>query len=296
MATVNWLGSLPGHIQFGDFLFGPGSAVKWDVLEGWEETAATDSGTVLKSTAHGAWPGAILAQTRTVTVNVIVKSEPGQMNSAVRDLAHATPIDAEDEIPLVVQLDEGDPLVSFARCARRAVNVTRTNRVGLTRGSIQFVASDPRRYALAESQTTLVLPQSGDSLHFPLHFPLSWGAGSFTTFGNPQAFNFGDAVTNPTLDIYGPCSTPSITNVGTGEVLEYDITLGNNDVLHIDTAQGTVTLNGPSANRLYTATPRSVPEPLFVLKPGSTTLAFRSNDSEIDPNAHVVITWRSAFW
>lgn len=296
MATVDWLGSMPGHIQYGDLLMGPGSAVKWDVLEGWEETAPVDSGTVLKSTTHGAWPGVLLAQVRTVTVNVIVKSEPGRMNATVRELAHATPIDSDFEIPLVVQLDEDSPLLVYARCVRRAINVGRSNRTGLSRGALQFVASDPRRYSLTESQMTLLLPQSGDSLHFPLHFPLSWGEETASPLGNPEAFNFGDAASNPVIEIHGPCDTPSVSNVDSGESLEYGIVLGNDDVLYIDTSQGTVTLNGPSANRLYTATPQSLPEPLFVLKPGSTTLAFRSQDAEVDPAAHVVVTWRSAYW
>lgn len=294
MAAVNWLGSLPGHIQYGDFLFGPGTRWRWDELQGWEDTPAIDSGTVLRSTQHGAWPGVFLAQSRTVTISMVIKSEPGEMNATVRQLAAATPIDLEDEIPLVIQLDEEAPLLLYARCDRRAINVARSNRTGLTRGALQFVASDPRKYSLLEYSTTTELPLPEDGLSFPLEFPLDWG--SIGSTGNMECVNSGDAPTHPLIEIHGPCDTPSITNINTGDQLEYDLALSDADVLYVDTGQGTVTLNGTTANRLYTATTQSVPEATFVLPPGSTALAFRSDDSPPDPAAFAKVTWRSAFW
>lgn len=294
MAAINWLGYKPGHIQYGDFLFGPDTAFKWDELEGWEDTPGLDSGTVLKSSDHGAWPGTYYAQTRTVTASLIVKSEPGQMQGTIRQIAAATPIDSSDEVPLVVQFDDETPLVVFARCIRRNIATGRSNRTGLARGAIQWEASDPRKYTLAESIGTAGLPQPEPGLVFPLVFPLDFGTPGET--GNISATNFGDAPTHPLFTITGPCSNPSIINVTTGDILEYDIDLSSTDVLYVDTQQGTVTLNGRTANRLYTATPRSQPEGSFVLRPGSSSLAFRSDDSTPDPASTLTVTWRSAFW
>jgi hypothetical protein len=244
-------------MQYGSFLLGPGTPWRWDNLEGWEDTPGIDSGTV-------------------------------------RQLAAATPIDAEDEQPLVVQFDDETPLVIFARCTRRAVAVSRTNRVGFTRGSIQFEASDPRKYSLIESQATTQLPQPETGLVWPLNWPLAFGNPGST--GNISATNSGDAPTHPVFEIKGPCSKPSITNIGTGALLEYDIDLSSTDTLYIDTGQETVTLNGVTANRLYTATTRSQPEKAFVLPPGPSALAFRSDDSPPDPASTLLVTWRSAYW
>lgn len=294
MAAINWLGSRPGHMQYGDFLLGPGTAWKWDELEGWEETPGTDSGTVLKASDHGAWPGTYYAQTRTVTASLVVRSEPGNMNGTIRQLAAATPIDASVEVPLVIQLDDDAPLMMFARCTRRAFSVSRGHRTGLARGAIEFEASDSRRYSLLENTHITSLPQPEPGLAWPLVFPLNFGTPGST--GNIEAYNSGDAPTHPTFQIKGPCSQPTIVNLTTGALLEYDINLSASDTLYIDTNQGTVTLNGTQANRLYTATTRSQPEGAFSLPAGSSALAFRSDDSAPDPASTLTVTWRSAFW
>lgn len=281
-------------MQYGSFLLGPGTNWRWDQLDGWEETPGLDSGSVLKASDHGAWPGTFYAQTRTVTASLVVRSEPGNMNGTLRQLAAATPIDAADEVPLVIQLDDDAPLMVFARCTRRAFSVARGHRTGLARGAIEFEASDPRRYSLLEQSQITQLPQPEPGLAFPLAFPLDFGVPGST--GNMDAFNSGDAPAHPTFAIKGPCSQPSITNFRTGALLEYDIDLSASDTLYIDTSQGTVTLNGTTANRLYTATTRSDPEQSFMLPPGSSGLAFRSDDSSPDPASTLTVTWRSAFW
>lgn len=294
MAAIDWLGSKPGHMQYGDFLLGPGTAYRWDSLTGWEDTPALDSGSVLKASDHGAWPGTFYAQTRTITASLIIKSEPGQMFGTVRALAAATPIDSADERPLVVQFDTETPQLVFARCTRRAVAVSRSNRVGMTKGAIEFEASDPRKYDLIEISRITKLPQPETGLVFPLVFPLNFGALGST--GNISAVNTGDAPTHPVFEITGPCSMPSITSLTTGTVLEYDLALSASDTLHVDTGAGTVTLNDPQTNRLYTVTSRSHPEGAFVLPPGESSLAFRSNDSPADPASTLKVTWRSAYW
>lgn len=294
VSSINWVGSKPGHMQFGDFLFGPDTPWRWSELEGWEDTPGIDSGTVLKASDHGAWPGLFFAQTRTVTATLVVRSEPGQMQNTIRQLAAATPIDDLAERPLAVQFDDETPLVIWARCVRRAVAVNRTNRVGFTRGTIQFEASDPRKYALLEQQGRTALPQPEPGLAWPLSFPLNFGTPGSS--GNLDATNQGDAPTNPKFEIQGPCSNPSITNLNTGNQLEYDIDLSATDTLYIDTGAGTVTLNGITTNRLYTATTRSHPEGAFILRPGSSALAFRSDDFPPDPASTLTVNWRSAYW
>ncbi|MFE6500778.1 hypothetical protein [Kitasatospora sp. NPDC057738] len=306
MPSVTWLGSQPGHVQYGDLLLGPGtgwSMVADPPIQGWEETVPIDSGTVLRPQQHGAWPGRQLGQTRTVTLNLIGRCEPGQASAVTRALAARTPPDATDEVPLIVQLDDM-PLLSWGRVVRRYVPPSTASRNGLIKGaSLQIVCTDPRRYQLAEQTASTALPagEAGLAWGSPTETGLDWGSPTETglAWGTPgstgdiTAVNAGDAPVHPVIEFRGPVTTPSITAGGLR--LEYDITLAAGDVLVVDTWAGTVDLAGQS--RLGTATLRSVPEGAFLLPSGSTTtLSFRASPGSTDPAASATVRWRSAYW
>jgi hypothetical protein len=294
----------PLHVQYGDLLLGPGTPYRWREIEGWEELPALDSGTVLRAGGHGAFPGQLLAQPRTVTLTgLVVRAPVDTLGQVISDLNAATAV-VVDEIPLVVQLDGRGPLMVWARVTRRAVPVGKGYRLGtIVGGAVEFTASDPRRYSVDEqsAQTGLPRPEPGlDWTTAPGGLDwttapggLDWGAAG--VIGSMTANNTGDAPTHPVVEFRGPATMPSLLQQETGAVLEYDLTLAAADVLTIDTAAGTVLLNG-SASRLYTATKASVPEGSFVLPPGSTSLVFRSGDPTPDPAALAVVRWRNAHW
>ncbi|WP_411141394.1 phage distal tail protein [Streptomyces sp. x-80] len=293
--------TLPGHIQYGELLLGPGTAVRWQKLTGWEESPGADSGTVPRAGAHGAIPGRLLAQLRTITVDgVVLRTPPGAMTTAVRELgAHLALRD--DELPLVVRLDDAPPLLAYARCLRHSIPVDTGYRIGVASGgAIQFEASDSRRYSLNEQRAEIRLPAAEPGLDWNLDpgpeglgWPLDFGAPGST--GTTTATNDGTTDTHPLITFRGPVELPSLTNLATGDTLEYDIPLATDDELLIDTAAGTVTLNG-TASRLYTATARSVPEETFTLPPGTTNYIYRAAPGSSDPRAACTVRWRSAYW
>ncbi|MEU0719044.1 hypothetical protein ABZ498_17935 [Streptomyces lavendulocolor] len=429
----------PGHVQYGDLLLGPGTPYRWRTLTGWGDLPALDSGSVQRSDAHGAFPGLLLAQSRTVGVDgLVVRAPHAQVGEVVGQLEAAT-VPRVDEIPLVVWLDERGPLLTYARAVRRAIPTTTGYRLGtIVGGAIEWVATDPRRYALAEQTATAMLPVSeaglawesaevevlpaeqaagvgevwrwwsdgdpvitgdnvgpvsvrplaefaelvwaaegsdygwavaaGQAVTFASEvaaeqgatLTLRWwaapgqhladqgsgpGAASltgtapagavtvqpvvtFTTalaapvpvgtsslristtagvlswplnFGTPgstgrlSVVNAGTAETHPVVEFRGPVTAPSLTNITTGDVLEYDLPLAAGDVLVVDTLAGTVTLNG-TASRLNTASNRSVPEQTFTFPPGTTPLSFRAAPGSNDPAASVVVRYRAAYW
>ncbi|MFB7617832.1 hypothetical protein [Kitasatospora sp. NPDC056181] len=301
----------PGLIQWGSLLLGRRQAAgvvtpyRWSGLSGWEETPALDSGTVNRSQQHGAWPGPLLAQPRTVTLDGLrVRTPAGQIGAAVRTLNAATGV-VQDEQPLVVWLDDRGPLLVYARVLRRALTVDRVWQLGHSAGgAIQWQATDPRRYVLTEQTgvTALPAPESGLSWGTPVETGLDWGSPTETglAWGTPGSTgdltctNAGDAPAHPVIEIRGPVDTPAITMSGTGMVLEYGITLAAADTLVIDTWAGTVTLGGQS--RIGTASLRSSPEGAFTLPPGTTTLSFRAAPGSTDPAAQATVRWRSAYW
>jgi hypothetical protein len=442
VATMSAVGALvtrPGHVQYGDLLLGPGTPYRWRTLTGWEELPPLDSGTVQRSDAHGAFPGLLLAQPRTIGIEgLVVRAPRAQVGDVVGRLAAATAPRA-DELPLVAWLDERGPLLAYARAVRRAVPTTTGYRLGtILGGAVEWVATDPRRYALAEQAATSTLPVSesglawqtaqaeklpaaqaagvgevwrwwsdgdpvitGDGVGTVAVRPLApaaelvWAAagsnygwpvaagqavtfaasiaeaqGAITTlrwwnasgqhvadessepgaasltgsapagaayvqpvvlfpaalpapvpvgtsslristtagvlawpldFGEPgstgrlSVVNTGTADTHPVIEFRGPVTAPSLTNIATGDVLEYDLPLAAGDVLVVDTQAGTVVLNG-TASRLYTASNRSVPEQTFTIAPGTTPLMFRAAPGSNNPAASVVVRYRAAYW
>ncbi|CAM5608922.1 hypothetical protein GCM10010329_17390 [Streptomyces spiroverticillatus] len=294
--------TLPGHIQFGELLLGPHTVYGWSTLTGWEDTPGNDSGNVNRSDGHGSYPGRLLAQARTITLDgMVLRSDPGRMGAAVRALSVATAL-RDDELPLVVRLDDAEPLLVFARCIRQAIPVaTGGYAVGVVKGAaLQFEATDPRRYSLAEQVVEARLPQSEPGLDWHLDpgpecldWPLDFGAPGST--GTVAALNEGSAPAHPLVVFRGPVERPSLTNIATGDMLEYDIALAPDDELVVDTNAGTVTLNS-TASRLYTVSNRSAPEQSFTLPPGSTQLAFRAAPGSSDPRASVALRYRSAHW
>lgn len=302
----------PGHVQYGSFLIGPGTPYAWVNLTGWEDLPPLDSGTVPRSDAHGSIPGRLLAQSRTVGLEGLrIRTRRESIGAAVAALTAAT-APVEEELPLVVWLDERGPLLTWARAVRRAVPVGKGYRLGVITGAaVEFEATDSRRYEVVERSATARLPAAEQGLSWGTDAEtgadsgLDWGAGEDVEggllFGEPgstgtlSVTNAGNADSHPVVEFRGPVTRPSLINVNTGDVLEYDIPLAAGDVLTVDTRAGTVTLNG-TASRLSTVTNRSTVEQTFTIPPGTSTFTFRAAPGSTDPAASVTVRWRSAYW
>ncbi|MGC9536568.1 phage distal tail protein [Streptomyces sp. UG1] len=284
----------PGQVQYGELLLGAGTPYRWRGITGWEDLPALDSGTVARADAHGALPGRLLAQARTIGLDGLVIRAPRGAVGAVVAALNAGTVPVEDELPLVAWLDDRGPLLAYARATRRAIPATLGYRLGtITGGALEFVATDPRRYELAERAVSATLPMSEAGLSWPLSWPLPFGEPGST--GALSTANVGDAETHPVIEFRGPVTRPSLTNLSTGDVIEYDIPLAASDVLSVDTLAGTVVLNA-TASRIYTATSRSVPEQTFTLAPGISNLIFRAAPGSSDPTASATVRYRSAYW
>lgn len=259
-----------GHIQYGDLLLGEGGSAGWNQLSGWLDMPGLDSGTTPRPVEHGAWPGRLYAQPRTITVEGVVVREPVGVNLAA--IRSATGV-VQDERPLYVRLD-GQTLYSEARCTRRAIPITGTHRVGRVYGvALQWEASDPRLYDPAEAAVGTGLPSSPTGLAYNLSYNLSYGTAGAS--GSATAVNAGNADAHPIVTFAGVLNGPSVTVVSTGLVLEFDMVLTAADMLVVDCRAGTVTLNGV-ASRLLTRTTRSALLRQFVVPPGPQELAFRA--------------------
>lgn len=298
----------PGLIQWGPLLLGRFQAsgtvtsYRWKSIAGWEDSPSLDSGTVPRAQQHGARPGLLLAQARTITVEgLTVRTAAGTIGAAVRTFNAALAI-AQVEQPLVIWMDDRGPLLVWARMMRRHLPTDGSWALGYSGGgAIQWEATDPRRYSVAEQSVAAVLPTAEGGLSFgsPSEVGLSFGSpsevglsfGSAGSTGDLTVTNSGDTDAHPIIEFRGPVTTPTVT-IG-GLRLEYGITLGPTDVLVVDTWQDSVTLGGQ--DRLPTVTARSDPEGAFVLPPGTSTLSFRADPGSTDPAASCTVRWRHAY-
>jgi hypothetical protein len=284
-----------GQMQWAGLLMGPGTPYEIDRggLAGWEDLPEYDSSDADHPTAHGAWPGARYARPRKVGATVwTVPPQSGTESSlsAMRALRQALLL-GDSERWLAVRL-HGETLAVRARVSQRVLAADRTYTTqGVSRASVQWYATDPRRYAVTEQTAVTGAPQPESGLTWPLTWPLYWGQTSST--GDVNADNTGSAPTHPLIGFTGPCTNPTVTDRTSGRRLRYQITLTAGDELVVDTAAGTVTLNG-TASRRNTAAADSSPEELFAFEPGRAQLAFRPDT--YDTGARMTVRWRDAEW
>lgn len=286
-----------GQVQWAGLLMGPGTdyPVAAEGLTGWEELPALDTSDADRPSGHGGWPGSQWAQVRVVTATVWFAPAPEASTEDVlatlRTLRAATAVKDEEEW-LAVRL-HGETLAVRARVTQRVVPTDQQFAARhLAKMTLQWKASDPRRYETVQRGGTLVLPQPEPGLSWPLTWPLAWGAPAST--GDLAVENTGSAPAQPVITFTGPCTQPRLANRTSGDWLEYAITLAEDDELVVDTAEGTVTFNG-TASRRHTATPGSAPEEAFALPPGTSQLSFRAGAGEARL-AIATVSWRSAEW
>ncbi|MEE1817469.1 phage tail family protein [Streptomyces sp. SP18ES09] len=281
-----------GQIQWAGLLIGPGTPFNVDRsgLQGWEDLPEYDSSDADRPTSHGAWPGSRYAKPRKISGTIVLMPEYDAAAEAIRALRQALAL-LDEERWLTVRL-HGELLAVRARIAQRVVPADQGFATqGSSRMSIQWLASDPRRYTVNEQSASTTPPQPETGLTWPLVWPLNWGQAKST--GDAVAENTGSAATHPVIVFRGPCSMPTVTERGSKRRLRYAIDLAAGDELVVDTANGTVTLNN-TASRRHTAMADSSPEELFLLEPGRTELSFRPDSAT--PEALMTIRWRSAEW
>ncbi|MER6319454.1 phage tail protein [Streptomyces sp. NPDC001581] len=281
-----------GQMQWAGLLMGPGTPFTVDKagLTGWEDLPEFDSSDAERPTGHGSWPGARYAKPRKVGGTVWMLPERGASLATVRLLRQAMAL-GDEERWLAVRL-HGEVLAVRARITQRVLAADRVYATqGAAKASVQWTATDPRRYLTGEQSAIVAAPEPESGLTWPLVWPLDWGQAAKT--GDAGAENTGSAPTHPLITFRGPCGTPSVTERTTRRRLRYAIDLTAGDELVVDTAAGTVTLNG-TASRRHTATADSSPEELFAFGPGVAELSFRPDSAEA--GAEMSVRWRSAEW
>lgn len=254
-----------GQVQYGPMLLGGGTSAGWVNLTGWRDLPSGDVADSLRPQAHGAYPGSVLAQSLTITYDLLLRGTPEDKLADLAILEGYTRMDGVER-PLVVD-DGAGPTVRMARVVQRAIPMDKAYRHGPLACSVQWVCADPRRYGLDPITVALATPSSVGGLVYPLVYPLDYG----TTVGGSAGLSVTGFEPAPLVAVFtGPMVSPRLSCPSAGWRLEFDLTLAASEQLVVDTGAGTALLAG--ADRLYALTSDSDPLEGCLLPPGGTAL------------------------
>lgn len=278
------------QIEWSGLLLGDGTNYYVDKLDGWRGLPPVDSGNVPKAGAHGSWSGRPLAQERVVTVEFSIRPDGEETEALVAAVEAACPLGDGTELPLVVR-PYGTPILMYAQVHRLALPMDLGYRRWVKGCAIQWVCSDPARYSVSEQSITIAAPTLAvGGLDWPLEYPLDWGTPGVPGVGT--ATNTGSSPTSPRLVFTGPVTTPNVLNFLTGQMLEFDVDVPAGVQLIVDTAAGTVLMNG--ASLVSSLTNASVPLASWTLQPGANPLVYRGAAFDGEGST-LTVFWRSAF-
>ncbi len=276
---VEWRNTLWGY---------PATNIGLTNLQGWLDAPNLRGSNADRPGRHGTYPGQKRATERVIEVELTAIDDDPTALTAIKTAVAYDEDPVEEE--LVIWAGTTDPQLVYARLERCAVPTDHDWSLGHQRATLQWVASDPRRYTVGlQTSPVIGLPAAAVAgLAFPIAFPVSFGTGSGVQ--TLTVTNSGDVPTWPTITINGPVTGPIVTNATTGQVLMFaagfEVEAGQQ--LVIDTDARAATLNGVSRSDAL------VIRGWFPLNKGDTVITF-SGAGAYDPAAGLYITWRDAW-
>jgi len=264
--------------------------VRWRIrrFDGWHEGPPPRVSLTDRPGEHGAFDGPAFLRPRILTLEGVATATSLTSALRARDIVASVLGDPALGLSALVVRKTGRPDM---RMLVRRSDETKTSAEGplIVKWSLILVAPDPRRYANDLSSQAIGLPVAGSGgLVFPLTFPLTFGTG--LTGGQMALTSAGTIATWPTWMVLGPVTGPVVTNLDTGQKLEFDttFTVPSGQTMLIDTDAKTVLLQGINRrDRLFVAQ-------WFNLPPGVTNIRFGSA-SVSDPAALLTAQWRDAW-
>lgn len=159
-----------------------------------------------------------------------------------------------------------------------------TNFYQFTKFLLSIVSPDPFLYREgAQTSGAISIPIAG-GIVYPIIYPATYGASS----GGSALIQIDtNAASFPILTITGQVTNPYITNTSTGEFIQLNITTAGSDVLVVDMAEKTITLNGTSVlqDKIGDST-------WWKVEPGVNNISFST--SSASDTGSLEITWYEA--
>jgi hypothetical protein len=275
------------EIEWRDTLFGwPATNLGITDCSGWLDYSLR-GGNLERPGRHGTFAGQTYAEERVIEVELTAIEDDPALLIALR---RATVPDEDPiEEPFAMWMGTDQPQVVMAKLKRRSIPTDHAFSIGHHRATLQFVASDPKRYAVTESTSPMVgLPTPGiGGLTFPLTFPLAFGTPG--TPGSTTVTNTGEVPTWPVYTLTGPITGPVITTGGAKLRFATDFELALGQTAVIDTDTRSILINGVARPDLL------IQREWAYLPPDVPTVVAFTGQGVYDPAAGLVVSWRSAW-
>lgn len=256
-----------GQIEWNGFLLGSGTPYSWQELTGWASTPPIISGNVDQPLGHGSYPGQPYAGERAINWGTLIKAPRTQIGQVIHDLRMVTGVpQSEDELPLVIwDFDDGEPYLVYAHLAQREPGpLNKQSRLGIMRGALQWICSDPRLYSVIRHSASVPIDTETDLL------------------------NDGNDASPQIMRIPGPAVTPQVENLTLDRVIAFDLEIADGEVLEVDVKHGNVSIG--TTDLLDTLIEGSVSIKDFVLGPGANRLLFTAESG----GTVMDVLWRHA--
>lgn len=273
--------------------------------KGWKGSAARRPDLTLRPDTNGAYRGPNYAGVRVVELDGIAQIQPGGDRDALADTLAGLCSGANPLYALV--RNERNRSLQLLVEVQGAIDIRELPDGGTLMFNIQLVASDPRKFSVAQKTATTAIAQApldgvlwngtpgntGTEWNGPA-FPITgtvWQASSGVS-GLLTLDNAGGAPTPILFRVDGPLTgslvQPTITDTTNGNVLTYSGTLMPGDVLLIDTGTGNVTLNGSSgAGQMSRAD--------FFEIPAGSSIVVQFSGALPSATAQLTATWQDAY-
>ncbi|WP_105968403.1 phage distal tail protein [Streptomyces geranii] len=287
------------QVDFAGVLLGPGTRYPVGDITGFG-TPQVRSQDVELTTEDGAFPGVDYYGTQTVTIEAGIRTpgDPGAAADALAELKQAASDPETRKTAGALQTlrvfwpgRDGPKRVLGRVRGVEAVSMARAV-FGWIPVSLVFEVTDPVWHGEPEQQVILPLALDDDQGGFtaPVTAPITTGVANPVERPGWIA-NAGDLPAWPSLKIKGPVVNPRIWITETGRVLELSLTLGESDILQIDTRPGTrwVLRNGGNAANALSSVSRL---DLFQIPPGRSEL--RWTGADYTNSTRLTVSWRDA--
>lgn len=284
------------QIQWDGLLMGVDTFFGYKQLVGWDDLPGIDLTDAPRPRYSGEFAGSALGQARFITFDAQVwgtYDTDGSFAELRKEFLRRTQI-AQEEIPLVIR-QHGSTMMVYARVVGRTWVIKRPYFKGYPEVSVQWKATDPRKYSTTEQVITLQPPVSTGGVDYATGGGVNYTTGGgvdygTTVTGSSGIINSGLADTPVRIEFNGPLTSPVFVHAPGNWVQGFEIDLAAGEVLISDARLGTVTLG--DVDRYYALHPQSdLPEDCLAA-PGTTAVQFTPGG--VADTGFVQIFWRDA--
>lgn len=279
-------------MTFKGLSFGDESNYLITKIDGWEDRPETTNGSTPHPRRLGSWVGGLSSVKRVVTVDLEILADRDADNSTTLpkyQLSRALAMD-DVESPLLLDLGYEIPReIIFARATAFDMPTVRNYGRKQT-ASIEFTATDPRRYSTAINYAETGLPVAMRGNLYPINYGRYAQVITPDNRGEAVVQNTGNSPSPPTYKIVGPVRNPTITVLGPNKFrrrIQFNINLASGEVLLAKPAYGEVTVGGAQRRGI---TSGALMEDMEV-PAGTSTVTLGGTGTS---SAKLTVSWRDA--